>query len=384
MTANNMGEQQQPSTAIMASKTKKFVLKQRDHIKKIVSWWSVNFWTGLKYDDRLKLRDGHVIGLLNNPKRVNKEKVKCIDLTYCEHITGASLVFIADHCPQLEVLYAPHCNISALPDDFGDKLKHLKRLYLHDNNITTLPASITNLAGTCTYFKINDNPLSEPLLKEAANAGGLQGIKQYFESKKILDRVAQASTYPNNLESTRRVHSTSDANEATGTSASIENNNVNTTTSHNDDARDGARSIVDSANHDEAAKVFLGKRSRRQDQQDTTGSTNTDIPASTVTTEKMMPDEQQAVIKLEPPPLDHQTQPPEDVFDQQDYDMLRTHYLQPRVRRKEEIPSGMHLRRRYAPAAIDGKTEGYKQLKQEIQKLEIDNDDKGIYRLLKA
>ena len=152
LTANNMGEQQ-PSTAIMASKTKKFVLKQRDHIKKIVSWWSVNFWTGLKYDDRLKLRDGHVIGLLNNPKRVNKEKVKCIDLTYCEHITGASLVFIADHCPQLEVLYAYNCNNSTLPNDFGDKLKHLQELNLRNNNITTPPPqSIDNLASTGTDF----------------------------------------------------------------------------------------------------------------------------------------------------------------------------------------------------------------------------------------
>ena len=35
-------------------------------------------------------------------------------------------------------------------------------------------------------------------------------------------------------------------------------------------------------------------------------------------------------------------------------------------------------------AAIDGKMEGYKQLKQQIQKLEIDNDVNGIYRLLKA
>ena len=72
------------------------------------------------------------------------------------------------------------------------------------------------------------------------------------------------------------------------------------------------------------------------------------------------------------------------MFDQKDCDMLRTHYLQPKVRRKEEIPSRMHLRRRYVSAAIDGKMEGYKQLKQQIQKLEIDNDVNGIYRLLKA
>ena len=38
--------------------------------------------------------------------------------------------------------------------------------------------------------------------------------------------------------------------------------------------------------------------------------------------------------------------------------MLRIHYLQPKVEKNEEIPSGrMRLRKRKAPAAIDGKTE---------------------------
>ena len=116
----------------------------------------------------------------------------------------------------------------------------------------------------------------------------------------------------------------------------------------------------------------------------TAATTSANIPASTVTTERIIPaDEQQVVvvIKSEPPnsisSSSSQTTTDE-AFDQRDYDMLRIHYLQPKVEKNEEIPSGMRLRKRKAPAAIDGKTEGYKQLKRQIEKLEKGNDDKGI------
>ena len=62
-------------------------------------------------------------------------------------------------------------------------------LHLSDNNITTLPASIGNLAGTCTDFRIDGNPLGKSL-EEAAN-GVFQGMKQYVESKKIIEEAAR-------------------------------------------------------------------------------------------------------------------------------------------------------------------------------------------------
>ena len=95
-------------------------------------------------------------------------------------------------------------------------------------------------------------------------------------------------------------------------------------------------------------------------------TTSANIPASTVPAERIIPaDEQQVVvvvIKSEPRPnsissSSSQTTTADDAFDQRDYDMLRIHYLQPKVRKNEEIPSGMRLRKRKAPAAIDGKTE---------------------------
>ena len=69
------------------------------------------------------------------------------------------------------------CNISVLPDDFGDKLNHLEELYLSHNTITTLPASITNLAGTCTHFDIDGNPLKDPPWGVARQ--GLKAITRY-------------------------------------------------------------------------------------------------------------------------------------------------------------------------------------------------------------
>ena len=145
----------------------------------------------------------------------------------------------------------------------------------------------------------------------------------------------------------------------------------------NDDI-DSAR-LVDSTNNDKSASS-LGKRSR-QEKQDT--ATSADIPTS-VTTERTIPDEQEVDIKretLDPSRTSRMTT--DDAFDQQDYNMLRTHYFESKVRKNEEIPNGMQLRKRHAPATMDGKMRGYKELKQQIQKLEINNNDKGIYRLLK-
>ena len=127
-----------------------------DSIIRINGKW-VDFSNGLIADDRSKLRDSHVIDFLSHPNHIDTQKVTIINLCECKGITDGSLVaYITDHCPQfLETLYAYNCNISALPDDFGLKLKRLQALYLQNNNITTLPASIGNLAGTCTQFRID-------------------------------------------------------------------------------------------------------------------------------------------------------------------------------------------------------------------------------------
>ena len=153
------------------SKAASFVLTD-DHIKNIIRYdgtiWddgiAVAIYLGLSGDDKLKLRDRHVIGLLSNPNHIDTQKVTWIDIGNCKGITDASLVFIADHCPQLKRLHVDRCNMSALPKAFGYKLKHLELLRLSNNNITTLPPSIANLVGTFTHFYIDGNPLQDPPL----------------------------------------------------------------------------------------------------------------------------------------------------------------------------------------------------------------------------
>ena len=205
----------------------------KDHIKdRIITddgkW--VDFGYGLYDDERRILNDKRVIDLLSNPKLINKQVVKGIDLTVNKGITDDSLKFIANNFPQLQRLRvsgcdlvtnagivavaekcdklthlsyskcskvtnvaleaivsnlpllkdlsASHCNISALPDDFGYKLKYLEKLHLSNNTIKTLPASITNLAGTCTHFDIDGNPLQDPPWGVARQ--GLKAITRYY------------------------------------------------------------------------------------------------------------------------------------------------------------------------------------------------------------
>ena len=86
-----------------------------DHIKYIIrdNGTYVDFgYCGLgPCDERPKLRDRHVIGLLTNHKHIHKQKVTQINLSDCNGITDESLVFIADHFPQLKELYAGNCDL---------------------------------------------------------------------------------------------------------------------------------------------------------------------------------------------------------------------------------------------------------------------------------
>ena len=183
----------------------------------------VDFFNGLSVNDRPKLRDSHVIDLLSNPDHVDTQKVTIIKLHFCTRITDDSLVFIADNFPQLEKLWinrcglftdkginaisekcrklrfldysfcskvtdealntivsnlpllenlsAECCNISVLPDDFGDRLQHLKWLNLRSNKITTLPESVHKLASlrSCRTLDFKDNQITEQSVRISQN-----------------------------------------------------------------------------------------------------------------------------------------------------------------------------------------------------------------------
>ena len=147
----------------MASNTNEFVLTD-DHIEEEIMLCFLmyaNFFDGLHDDELIELRDSHVIALLSN--HADPHEVTENNLKLCKSITGDSLAYIADHFPLLEYLYASHdCSISSvLPDNFGDNLKHLKELTFHNNNITTVPASIGELKDLECLAGLSNNNITK-------------------------------------------------------------------------------------------------------------------------------------------------------------------------------------------------------------------------------
>lgn len=71
------------------------------------------------------------------------------------------------------------------------------------------------------------------------------------------------------------------------------------------------------------------------------------------------------------------------VFDEKDYADLTKRFLEERVYRDEELPSGMTLRKKPMPPFIDTNQPGFKALKAKIEKLQQEENHAEIYQLLK-
>jgi Leucine-rich repeat (LRR) protein len=110
------------------------------------------------------------------------KKLRRLHYSNCTRVTDAALEVITNECPLLEELWANGCGHSKLPFDFGTKLPNLTYLDLQDNNISTLPESLGQLADKCTYFHISGNPLQKPPLAVAEQ--GFRAIAKYFKEIK--------------------------------------------------------------------------------------------------------------------------------------------------------------------------------------------------------
>jgi hypothetical protein len=98
----------------------------------------------------------------------------------CSRCTDAALQAVVHHCPNLEALGADNAGITHIPESIGQDLPRLELLYLSNNRIERLPPSITLLDKLEEYFYISENPLQHPPLEIAEQE--IQAISEYFAS----------------------------------------------------------------------------------------------------------------------------------------------------------------------------------------------------------
>jgi len=192
------------------------------------------YFYGLSRDEREKLRDEHVITIIDNHVKADEVigivlygcvgitdatlshiSTKCTQLkglhvtgchqitddgitaivekignnlayigySKCNRCTDAALQAVVQHCPNLLRLFAENTGITELPNSIGYDLPKLEILYLINNRIKRLPPSITLLANTLKHFRIDGNPLQHPPLKIAKK--GIKAISEYFPPRPV-------------------------------------------------------------------------------------------------------------------------------------------------------------------------------------------------------
>lgn len=70
-------------------------------------------------------------------------------------------------------------------------------------------------------------------------------------------------------------------------------------------------------------------------------------------------------------------------FDEQEYNELRKHYMEPVVTSNAELAMGQRLRRQTRPPRIEQNGRGWKKLRKRLKALEKAQDYQEIYRLLR-
>jgi len=108
-------------------------------------------------------------------------RLKSLSLGWVEP-GGNPLVELPEICrslTMLEVLRAMKCSLKSLPDWLGD-LANLKEIWLLENHLTDLPASLAQL-DLLTSLRFDGNPVNPELT--AAAEEGLDAVKRYLRAK---------------------------------------------------------------------------------------------------------------------------------------------------------------------------------------------------------
>jgi hypothetical protein len=102
----------------------------------------LDFFTLLSPDEEEKLRDDHVITIIDN--YFNADEITEISLTDCSGITDVSIKHISTRCTNLEELRYHGCTgcTDAALEAIVHHCSNLERLYAHNAGITKIPENI--------------------------------------------------------------------------------------------------------------------------------------------------------------------------------------------------------------------------------------------------
>ena len=140
-------------------------------------WWQgtteMDFFGGILHEDKKKLKDDHVLNLLNASTNngafavIDTNTIRSVDLAFCCSITDRSLFQIAQKCPNLEsfaISHNDHITLSGLDAIVKNCSKLISFHVAMNRNIASISNDVEAIVPRLRngYFQLYSSPSLSP------------------------------------------------------------------------------------------------------------------------------------------------------------------------------------------------------------------------------